>query len=257
MRSLTPLLIAVNAAMAVATAMEPGLYGWLALWPEHVLRELRAWELLTHAFLHAPGLSHILLNMITLWWAGPWLEALWGPRRFLAFYLACAAAGGLAQVGVQGALGEWGVPTVGASGAVMGTLVACALSAPRQVVYVWLILPIPVQMRFLVPLYLAADLFGLGQEVAGRGFGVAHAAHLGGALAGALGWMRLSRSVFRPAMPGIPAAAGPVHLCATCSRTERDGRIYEFRYCGACRAEYCQEHLQGHACSAGRKGGSS
>jgi rhomboid family protein len=143
----------------------------------------RPWQLLTYAFLHDPtNLWHIVLNMFALFMFGRALELYWGARRFVVFYLVCVVAAAVTQLVVEGPAGGHAGPVIGASGGVFGVLLAFAWYFPRQRLFV-IPIPIPIPAWLFVTLYgLAELLFG----VTGREQGVAHFAHLGGMLGGAL-----------------------------------------------------------------------
>jgi membrane associated rhomboid family serine protease len=99
----------------------------------------------------------------------------------LAFYLVCAVSAGLTQLAVQQIVGGAAEPTIGASGAVFGILLAFAWYFPRQRVAVYFIVPMPAWL--FVTIYGLVELFF---GVTGSQQGVAHFAHLGGMLGGAL-----------------------------------------------------------------------
>lgn len=245
--SVTALLLAANVGLFGVEELLGITLKPLALWPDAVLREGWIWQTLTYAFLHG-SLTHLIFNMLVLWFFGWELEAVYGAARFARLYLGSAVLGGVAYVAVDAAVGT-GTPVVGASGAMMGLLTLAALLAPRRVVLLFGV--VPVQLRFLVPLYLLADVVGLGRQLSGAADAVvAHAAHLGGALGGALFWFRVSGAPRRAARAvSAHAAARPVHTCDTCRKTERDGRDLDFRVCMRCAREFCAAHLAGHACA--------
>jgi membrane associated rhomboid family serine protease len=154
---------------------------WFALWPSGDPL-FRPWQLITYAFLHDPhNLAHIFLNMFALFMFGRSLEQYWGARRLLLYYLICALTAAATQLAVEQA-GGGGGPVIGASGAVFGILLAFAWYFPRQRILL-LFPPIPMPAWLFVTLYGLLELF-LG--VTGREAGVAHFAHLGGLLGGAL-----------------------------------------------------------------------
>lgn len=133
------------------------------------------WQLLTYQFLHG-GFWHLFFNMFALWMFGSELDYLWGGRRFLTYYLLSGIGGGIANLLVSDA------PTIGASGAIMGILVAYGLTFPDRPVMIFpLFIPIPAKV--FVILYAAIDLFS---GLTATNTGVAHFAHLGGALTGFL-----------------------------------------------------------------------
>jgi membrane associated rhomboid family serine protease len=161
-----------------------------ALWPLGS-GQFRAWQLLSYAFLHDPqNLKHIFLNMFALFMFGRALEMHWGGRRFVVFYLVCVLTAALTQLAVQGASSE-PQPVIGASGGVFGVLLAFAWYFPRERLFL-IPIPIPIPAWLFVTLYAFVELF-LG--VTGREAGVAHFAHLGGMLGGALciGYWRARR----------------------------------------------------------------
>ena len=153
----------------------------LALWPLGS-GLFRPWQLITYAFLHDPsGLAHIFLNMFALFMFGRALELYWGGRRLVFFYLVCVLAAALTQLAVENAIGGR-EEVIGASGGVFGVLLAFAWYFPRQRLFV-IPIPIPIPAWLFVTVYALAELlFG----VTGRQQGVAHFAHLGGMLGGAL-----------------------------------------------------------------------
>ena len=110
---------------------------------------------------------------------GAELERVWGSRRFLTYYLACAFAAGIKQLGFAAVTGSAN-PTVGASGAVFGLLLAYAVLFPHRTVML-LFPPIPMKAPVFAVVFGALELV-LG--VTGTQQGVAHFAHLGGMLGG-------------------------------------------------------------------------
>lgn len=159
-----------------AVSMRIQLLVWGGLWP--IGHEFfMPWQYVTYMFLHG-GFGHVFLNMLMLWMFGMELEQMWGSRRFLAFYMICGIGAGLIHSLVTLAMGT-GAPTVGASGAIMGIMVAFAMIAPDRMIYVMLFLPM--KAKYAVLLYAAIDLYS---GVMQTGSNVAHFAHLGGALFG-------------------------------------------------------------------------
>ncbi|MFN8360285.1 MAG: rhomboid family intramembrane serine protease [Candidatus Kapaibacterium sp.] len=141
--------------------------------------EFYPWQLITYQFMHG-GFSHIFFNLFALWMFGADLENLWGSRRFLAFYLLCGIGAGLVQLGVQFVPGVNPATTVGASGAIFGVLLAFGLTFPdRPIIMFPIFFPIPA--KFFVLIYAGIDLFSGLTNV---NSGVAHFAHLGGAIFG-------------------------------------------------------------------------
>ena len=135
------------------------------------------YQIATHMFTHA-SITHILFNMFGLWMFGRILENVWGPRRFLLFYIICGVGAAVAHLAVEYFTGGYS-PAVGASGAVMGIFAAFAYLFPNTELYMMFI-PIPIKAKWAVLGMAALDIFG---SVTG-GTGIAHFAHLGGALTG-------------------------------------------------------------------------
>ncbi|MFT3801073.1 MAG: rhomboid family intramembrane serine protease [Burkholderiaceae bacterium] len=170
------LIINVVAWLLQTQAGDLMLY-WLALWPVGS-GLFEPWQVLTYAFLHG-GLTHLAFNMFGLMMFGAELERVWGPRRFLAFYLVSVLFAALAQ-GIVTAMAGSMYPTVGASGGLFGLLVGFAMIFPHRRITP-LIPPIPMPAWLFVTIY---GLIELGLGVSGTASGVAHFAHLGGLVGG-------------------------------------------------------------------------
>ncbi|MCB1124359.1 MAG: rhomboid family intramembrane serine protease, partial [Verrucomicrobiae bacterium] len=148
------------------------------------------WTFITYSFLHATEgsfmLLHILFNCLMIFWMGRILLPLLGTQRFFTLYGLSVLLGGVAWFVAN----FWKpIPggVIGASGGVMGLLIAFALHFPRQPIQVLLFFIIPVRLTpmTLVKILLIVDGLGfLFNEVLGKGLPVAHSAHLGGALGG-------------------------------------------------------------------------
>jgi membrane associated rhomboid family serine protease len=172
-------------------------------------------QIATHMFAHGP-LFHILFNMFALWMFGRILENVWGPKRFLLFYLICGIGAAACHLLIQyfrceellqvflanpadpriphleGALST----AVGASGAIMGIFAAFGYLFPNTELYIMFI-PIPIKAKWAVIAMAAIDLFGGVANFSGDN--VAHFAHLGGALTGiilVLIWNKTNRKTF-------------------------------------------------------------
>ncbi|MFT5248641.1 MAG: membrane associated rhomboid family serine protease [bacterium] len=181
------------------------------------------WQPLTHMFMHG-GLMHILFNMYALWAFGSPLEQIWGRKKFLFFYFSAGFGAALihtlvnyyqVQEGMSALLNigmnqteimnmlttgqynsgilesvtvesieslysSFNTPAVGASGAIYGVLVAFGLMYPNAELMM-IFLPIPIKAKYFIPLIIVGDLFF---GITGAATGVAHFAHLGGALFG-------------------------------------------------------------------------
>jgi membrane associated rhomboid family serine protease len=160
---------------------------WFALIPEAVIHHIppRIWQPFTYIFLHDPrSLFHILINMLMLWMFGRDLELSWGKRRFLNFFFVCGVGAGVIEIIVKAIpylfFGhELSItPTIGASGAIFGILMANAVLFPDR--KIWLIpLPISIPMRPYVAVMGAIEFFS---TLGSGGDNVAHICHLGGML---------------------------------------------------------------------------
>lgn len=180
-------LLVANGAIFLLTWLFPGLVGGLVaqlgLTPREALLGGKLWQPFTYMFLHG-GLLHIVFNMFLVWMFGSALEAHWGRRDFLTYYVVCGLGGAVATVLIAFlpfGLVDPEVMTIGASAAALGLLVAYGMMYPDAVVLLWFILPI--KMKYLVWLLAAADLI-IGTTTTGDG--LAHFAHLGGMLTGYL-----------------------------------------------------------------------
>jgi membrane associated rhomboid family serine protease len=158
----------------------------------------RVWQPLTYMFMHGSW-EHVIFNMFTLWMFGRFIEMDMGSRRFLIYYLVCGVGAGLIQLLVGWLTGTPpNVPTVGASGAIYGLLLAFAMLHPNDIIMP-LIPPIPMKAKWAVLVFCGIELF-LG--IRGSLFSadnVAHFAHLGGALFGfvLLWWWLKNRKIYR------------------------------------------------------------
>ena len=181
------------------------------------------WQPLTHMFMHG-GLMHILFNMYALWAFGSPLEQIWGRKKFLFFYFSAGLGAalihtlvnfyqvqdgmnallniGISQTEIMNMLNtgqynsgilesvpvdriealyaSFNIPEVGASGAIYGVLVAFGLMYPNAELML-IFLPIPIKAKYFIPLIIIGDLFF---GITGASTGVAHFAHIGGALFG-------------------------------------------------------------------------
>jgi membrane associated rhomboid family serine protease len=183
-------IILTNIAVFVLTLAAPDrIIGWFGLVPEDIIRRGRLWELVTYLFVHSPGdLMHILFNMLAVWMFGTDLERRWGTTAFSKYYLVTGVGAGVSMVLVS--LIPWAplhsvyaVPTIGASGAVYGLLLAWALIFPSRQILFMLFFPIPARV-FVFIMGAIAFISALGAS----GGPVANLAHLGGLL---VGWIYL------------------------------------------------------------------
>jgi membrane associated rhomboid family serine protease len=162
------------------------------------------YQFLTYMFLHG-GFTHILFNMFALWMFGSVIERVWGPKKFLFYYIVCGVGAGImqemvqygnyvlqglaayeyvnmggAQISMDSYINMW--TTIGASGAVYGILLAFGMIFPNERLFI-IPFPFPIKAKWLIVGYIAIELFS---ALSGPGDGVAHMAHLGGMLFGFL-----------------------------------------------------------------------
>lgn len=159
---------------------------WLALTPECFTRGY-LWQLFTFQFLHG-GLWHIGGNLLSLWFFGRFVESVLGRQRFLVAYFGCGVAGGILQCLLMVLFPtHFGLFTFGASAGAAGIFAIFVLLMPQTEVRWNFILPVPAMA--LLWITGAISLF-FTLVPSPRGGGIAHAAHLGGILAG-IAWMKL------------------------------------------------------------------
>jgi len=181
-------IILTNIAVFVLTLAAPvRIVGWFGLVPADIIERGRLWELVTYLFLHGDPM-HILLNMLAVWMFGTDLERRWGSRGFTKYYFITGVGAGVSMVLVS--LIPWAplhsvydVPTIGASGAVYGLLLAWGLLFPSRQILFMLFFPIPARV-FVLIMGAIAFISALGAS----GGPVANLAHLGGLL---VGWIYL------------------------------------------------------------------
>jgi membrane associated rhomboid family serine protease len=197
------LLIAMFSVFAAEylVALEFGQDGirWMiyqfGLVPSGVIPGLRIWQPFTYLFLHSlTDLMHIIMNMLVLWMFGSMLEPVWGTRRFLNYFFLCGIGAGLVNVAANVLPMMWGrapsdIPTIGASGAIYGILIACAILFPDRQVFIFP-LPIAIPMRWFVAIMAGIEFFS---EFRASGDNVSHISHLGGML---IGYIYLRRGSF-------------------------------------------------------------
>ncbi len=214
-------LLIINGLFFLATialdSMGIDLFKTLALYyPKS--SQFGIWQLVTYMFMHG-GFTHILFNMFALWMFGNVLENVWGPKRFLNYYLITGIGAGLTHLLVayiriissgyeltpdqlemiysegyqvlqsgrnyaNPAMGFYNiminVPTVGASGAIFGILLAFGMMFPNSLIYIYF--AFPMKAKYFVILYGVIELVsGISNKA---GDNVAHFAHLGGMFVG-------------------------------------------------------------------------
>jgi membrane associated rhomboid family serine protease len=165
-------------------------FGLVALGP---IPGLRIWQPFTYIFLHG-GPLHLFFNMLFLWMFGKDLELVWGKRRFLNYFVLCGVGAGIIEVAIKLIPLAWGqrpsdIPTIGASGAIFGILIANAILFPDRRVWVFP-LPVSIPMRPYVAAMATLEFFF---TLGAGGDKVSHLCHLGGLL---VGWLYLRRGSF-------------------------------------------------------------
>ncbi|HAB18604.1 MAG TPA: hypothetical protein DCE44_19455 [Verrucomicrobiales bacterium] len=169
---------------------------WLALTQEG-LRRGWIWQLLTFQFLHA-GLLHLLVNLMVFWWLGHFCEGLLGPRRYLLALFGSGAVGGLLQGLLMLAFPmHFGLAVVGASAGVCGLLAIYALCERDAEIRLFFVIP----MRAIWLLWLVGGISLFFTLVPTPREFDAHAAHLGGLLAG-IAWVKLGWHQEYQPLPG-------------------------------------------------------
>ena len=149
-----------------------------ALWPVGS-GNFRIWQPVTYMFLHGGG-THLFFNMFALWMFGAEIENYWGTRQFNIYYFVCGI--GAAVINLIATVGD-PYPTVGASGAIYGVLLAFGMMFPDR--YIFLYFLFPVKAKYFIAGYAFIEFIsGFGSRAMGSGSNVAHFAHLGGMLIG-------------------------------------------------------------------------
>ncbi len=154
---------------------------YLGLTPIMVLQNLYLWQFATYMFLHG-GFFHLFLNMYALLIFGVPIEQTWGSRKFIVYYMFTGIGAGITIFVINIILGSSAsfVPTIGASGAVFGLLLAFGILYPNAEILLFFFLPI--KAKYLVVLYGAIELYSL-ISTGGQG-NISHVGHLGGLLFG-------------------------------------------------------------------------
>ncbi len=166
-------------------------------------QDFHVFQLVTYMFMHG-GWEHIILNMFMLWMFGAVMERVWGPKRFIFYYIFCGIGAGIMQEIAQfvyvwlfgfsqpvgfleafTAMRESAVKlndltTVGASGAIYSLLLAFGMMFPEEKMFI-IPIPVPIKAKWMVMGSIAIELFS---ALATPGDQVAHIAHLGGMIFG-------------------------------------------------------------------------
>lgn len=189
-------LIIANCVIYLAMALIPAING---LFSEYLqlfwvgAPYFHSYQFVSYMFLHG-GFGHLFSNMFALWMFGRTLEYELGSKRFLIYYMVCGIGAALFQMLVAWLTGDIYFRVVGASGAVMGLLLAFGVMHPNNMIYI-IPLPFPIKAKWFVLGYAVLEI-ALGWS--GAQTGVAHFAHVGGMLWGLmlLYWWRKNRKIF-------------------------------------------------------------
>lgn len=174
-------LLIANAAVFAFTLFFP-IRGWnylFGLVPALINHRFMIWQFFTYMFLHG-GFGHIFWNMFMLWMFSTELEYNWGSRDFLKYYLVCGVGGGVivwitSLMGLSSSV----IPTIGASGAIFGVLVAYGMMWPDRLIFVMGILPM--KALHMVLIFGGIDLL---RGLSGSAGNIAVFAHIGGGITG-------------------------------------------------------------------------
>ena len=169
-------IIFVNAIIFIMQSINQSLGAVIerqfALIPYDIIYNFKIWQLVTYLFLHG-GFWHIFFNMFVLWMFGSELEREWGTKEFIKYYFITGIGAGVFNLLLSDA------PTIGASGAVYGVMLAYALRYPDRLVYIYFLFP--VKVKYLMAFLVLVSFFS---TFGSSGDGIAHAAHLGGIIVG-------------------------------------------------------------------------
>jgi len=132
-------------------------------------------QLISYAFLHA-NFTHMFFNGLAIWMFGSHIENYWGEKRYLIFVFVCIIGAAVTHLAFSNA------NVIGISGLVFGILLAYGMMWPNRVIML-LLPPMPIKVKYLVMVYGALLLYNI---LMSRDDGIAHFAHLGGALSGFL-----------------------------------------------------------------------
>ncbi|HCM26589.1 MAG: glpG protein [Treponema sp. GWB1_62_6] len=167
-------LIALNLLAFLGQSAFPRLTAYMALNPVNVLRAGAFWQFVSYMFAHG-SVSHLLVNMLGLFFFGMQVERHLGTKEFILYYLVTGTLAGVFSFLVYVVTGADHVYLLGASGALFAVQLAYATFFPNSVVYVWGILPVraPVLVLGFTGVELFSSVFGISS-------GVAHLTHLAG-----------------------------------------------------------------------------
>lgn len=163
---------------------------YFGLTPVLVFGKGFVWQICSYMFLHG-GMFHIFLNMYALLLFGSHIEHAWGSKKFLAYYFFTGIGAGLLILVINMAIGgaAASIPTIGASGAVFGLLLAFGMLFPDVEILLFFILPI--KAKFLVILYGGIEFYSL--VTMGASSSISHVGHLGGLIFGLIFFFIMKR----------------------------------------------------------------
>ena len=175
------LIIANGAVFLLLMMVGSPLITAFGLIPRWTWSRFFIWQLFTYMFLHG-GMFHLFFNMYALWIFGCEIERMWGPKAFLRYYFITGVGAGIIHTLITPMSM---VPTIGASGAVLGVLAAFTMMFPDRelTLLLFFIFPVRMKARTMALLFAGISLFS---GVLGSADGIAHFAHLGGMLVGYL-----------------------------------------------------------------------
>lgn len=180
----------IPVGMQVFSTSMPMLTYYFGLTPALVAGKFFLWQPFTYMFLHG-NFWHIFLNMYALLLFGAPIEQVWGSRKFLFYYCFTGVGAGLVIFIINYSLGGISpyIPTIGASGAVFGLLLAFGLLFPDAEILIFFF--IPMKAKYLVVLYGGIEFMALISS--GGDSSVSHVGHLGGILFGVIYFFVMKR----------------------------------------------------------------
>ncbi|HKX46759.1 MAG TPA: rhomboid family intramembrane serine protease [Planctomycetota bacterium] len=195
-------LMIANGVVFLLQLVVPAVTVFGTVSPVDVWLGFEFWRPFTYMWLHSPGsIFHIAFNMFSLWMFGSPLALFWGEQRFLRYFLVCGVGAGFliatvplipVLMGLMPVGAGLGMPTLGASGAVMGVVLAYTFTWPDRTLML-LFPPMPIKAIWLIPVILVIE-FTSGPS------NVSHIGHLGGLL---VGWIYLIREGRTPGAPTL------------------------------------------------------
>jgi len=188
-RRMTPgvkFLLITNIIVFLGQYVSRGI--WVSIFgliPYAVIHEFAIWQVATYMFLHG-SFMHIFFNMFFLWMFGTEVEQTWGTREFLKYYFICGIGAGILTV-----IFNWNsvIPSVGASGAIFGLMLAFALLFPNRTILIWFLFPM--KAKHFILFFALIEIYSLW---ALPNDGIGHLTHIGGLLIGYI-YLKKYRSV--------------------------------------------------------------